>query len=287
MNSHSVVEDEKRTQTAAKEALPLATRRLQVSIVHKNLFEDSLLDTSRGPRGRRAWATLLSLALQCFLVGVLILVPLMYMAVLPKQQLVTLLVAPPPPPPPPPPAAPPTPVKAVKVASDIVNGRLMMPSKIPTKVLMVKEAEAPSPAFTGGVVGGVPGGIPGGQLGGVIGGIISSISRAVTVPKLYKPVAVPQRVRVSQGVTRGLLIRQVQPNYPVLAKEARIQGVVVLTAVIAKDGTIQKLEVVSGHPMLIPAAINAVKQWRYKPYLLNGQPVEIVTTITVNFSLGG
>lgn len=287
MNSNAVVEDEERTQTAAKEALPLVTRRLQVSTVRKNLFEDSLLDTSRGPRGRRAWATLLSLALQCFLVGVLILVPLLYTEVLPKQQLVTLLVTPPPPPPPPPPAAPPTAVKAARVVSDIVNGQLRAPSRIPSKVLMTKEAEAPPPTFTGGVVGGVPGGIPGGQLGGVIGGIISSISRPVTVPKLYKPAAVPQRVRVSQGVTRGWLIRQVQPNYPELAKEARIQGVVVLTAIIAKDGTIQKLQLVSGHPMLVPAAINAVKQWRYKPYLLNGQPVEVVTTITVNFSLGG
>src|ERR1700739_1254897 len=136
MNSHLVVEDEERTQTAVKEASPLATKRLQVSTVRKNLFADSLLDASRGPRGRRASATLLTLHLQCFLVGVLILVPLLYTEVLPKQQLVTLLVAPPPPPPPPPPAASPTPVKAVKVTSDIVNGRLMMPSKIPNKILM-------------------------------------------------------------------------------------------------------------------------------------------------------
>ncbi len=286
MNSHAVVEDEERTQTAIKEALPLATRRLRISTVRKNLFEDSLLESSRGPRGRRAWATLLSLALQCFLVGVLILVPFLYTEVLPQQQLVTLLVAPPPPPPPPPPTAPLTHVKAVRVVSDIVNGQLRAPSRIPSKVLMTREVEPPT-AFTGGVVGGVPGGIPGGQLGGVIGGIISGISRPVPVPKLYKPVSVPQRVRVSQGVTRGLLTRQVQPTYPVLAKEARIQGVVMLTAIIAKDGTIQKLQVMSGHPMLIPAAINAVKQWRYKPYLLNGQPVEVVTTITVDFSLGG
>jgi periplasmic protein TonB len=280
--SYGVAEDEERGQTPVKEALPVRTRSLPTpTIRRKNLFEDSLLETSRGQRGRRAWTTLFSMTVQCLLVGILILVPLLYTEVLPKEQVVTMLVAPPPPPPP---AAPRTPIKEVRVVSDIVNGQLRTPTRIPNKVLMIKEAEVPPPASPGGVVGGVPGGIPGGQLGGVIGGILSSLSRPVAVPK---PVAIPQRVRVSQGVTRGLLIRQVQPTYPVLAKEARIQGQVVLTAIIAKDGTIQKLQVVSGHPMLVPAAINAVKQWRYKPYLLSGQPVEVVTTITVNFNLGG
>ncbi len=118
-------------------------------------------------------------------------------------------------------------------------------------------------------------------MGGVIGGIISSTP--VAVPK----VATPQRVRVSAGVTEGLLIHKVQPNYPPLARSARIQGQVVLQAVIGKDGTIQNLHAVSGHPMLTPAAIDAVKQWRYKPYFLNGEPVEVDTQITVNFTLAG
>ena len=86
---------------------------------------------------------------------------------------------------------------------------------------------------------------------------------------------------------QGLLIHQVKPTYPPLAKQARIQGAVVLQAVIGKDGTIQNLRVVSGHPMLTPAAIDAVKQWRYKPYFLNGEPVEVETQITVNFTLAG
>jgi periplasmic protein TonB len=219
-----------RSRAGKNKKLPTPTIR------GKNLFEDSLLETSRGQRGRRAWTTLFSITVQCLLVGILILVPLLYTEVLPKEQVVTTLVAPPPPPPPPPPAASRTPIKELRVVSDIVNGQLRTPSRIPNKVLMIKEAEVPPPASPGGVVGGVPGGIPGSQLGGVIGGILSSLSRPVAVPK---PVAIPQRVRVSQGVTRGLLIRQVQPTYPVLAKEARIQGQVVLTAIIAKDGTIQ------------------------------------------------
>jgi protein TonB len=120
-------------------------------------------------------------------------------------------------------------------------------------------------------------------LGGVIGGIVSATSNLSAVPKLI-PVT-PQRVRISQGVTRGLLIHRVEPSYPTLARAARVQGDVVLTAVISVNGEIENLQLVSGHPMLVPAAITAVKGWRYKPYLLNGQPVEVETTITVIFSL--
>jgi protein TonB len=94
-------------------------------------------------------------------------------------------------------------------------------------------------------------------------------------------------VRVSQGVTQGLVLHKVQPNYPPLARQARIQGSVVLQAEISKNGDIQNLRLISGHPMLGPAAIDAVKQWKYKPYILNGEPVEVETTITVNFTLAG
>src|SRR5438309_2452401 len=211
----------------------------------------------------------------------MILIPLIFTEALPRTQLMTFLVAPPPPPPPPPPAA--APVKVVKqIQTDIVNGQLRTPTKIPQKVQMIKEEEAPPPVMaTSGVVGGVPGGVPGGQMGGVIGGIISSTP--VAVPR----VATPQRVRVSQGVSTGLLVRKVQPNYPPLARQARIQGNVVLQAEISKDGSIENLRLVSGHPMLAPAAIEAVKQWRYKPYFLNGEPVEVETQVTVNFTLSG
>jgi len=96
---------------------------------------------------------------------------------------------------------------------------------------------------------------------------------------------VPQRVRISQGVTKGLLVHRVEPVYPTLARAARVQGEVVLSAIIDANGQITNLQLVSGHPMLVPAALAAVREWRYKPYLLNGQPVEVETTITVIFSL--
>ena len=246
------------------------------------MFEDSLIESGGRLRTKRGMTTTISFLLQVALVGVLVLIPLLFTEALPKAQLMTFLVAPPPPPPPPPPPAA-APVKIVKqVQTDIVNGQLRTPTKIPEKVQMIKEDEAPPPVTSvAGVVGGVPGGVPGGSMGGVIGGIISSTP--VAVPK----VATPQRVRVSQGVTQGLLIRKVQPNYPPLARQARIQGTVLLQAEISKDGTIENLRLISGHPMLAPAAIEAVKQWRYKPYILNGEPVEVETQITVNFTLSG
>jgi protein TonB len=222
--------------------------------------------------------TFISFILEAVIVGIMILIPLMFTEALPKAMTMTFLAAPPPPPPPPP---PPAAVKIVKVVeTDIVNNQLRTPTKIPQKVQIIKEDEAPPPST--GVVGGVPGGVPGGQMGGVIGGIISSTP--VAVPKI----ATPTRIRVSSGVTQGLLVRKVEPTYPHMAKIARVQGAVLLAALIGKDGTIQNLHVVqTASPLLNQAALDAVKQWKYKPYILNGEPVEVDTNITVNFTLSG
>ena len=247
------------------------------------MFSQSLLEFGV-QRKRHAFATTSSFFLNCLALGVLVIVPMWFTEELPKAQLLTMLVAPPPPPPPPPAAAE---VQRVvhQIQTDMMStGQLRTPSRIPQKVQMVKEDEAPPPLqASGGVVGGVPGGIPGGQLGGVIGGIVSATSNLASVPK-FAPVT-PQRVRISQGVTKGLLVHRVEPPYPPLAKAARIQGEVQLKAVISRTGQIEDLQLISGHPMLVPAALAAVKQWLYKPYLLNGQPVEVETTITVIFAL--
>jgi len=177
------------------------------------MFEDSLLESGGRLKTKRGRTTTFAIILEIALIGVMVLMPLIFTEALPKQQLMTFLVAPPPPPPPPPPAA--APVHVVhQIQTDIVNGALRTPTKIPQKVQMIKEDEAPPAMASAGVVGGVPGGIPGGQMGGVIGGIISSTP--VAVPK----VATPQRVRVSAGVTSGLLIRKVNPVYPPLARQA-------------------------------------------------------------------
>jgi protein TonB len=245
------------------------------------MFEDSLVESGGKLKTKQGATTALSFILQILLVGILVLLPLVFTEALPKQQLMTFLVAPPPPPPPPPPPAATPEIKVVKKTTELDNGELRTPTKIPKKIQMIKEDEPPPSSGVAGVMGGVPGGVPGGAIGGVLGSVINSTPTAV--PK----VATPQRVRVSQGVSQGLLIHQVKPSYPPLARQARIQGTVVLQAVIGKDGNIQNLKVVSGHPMLAPAALEAVKQWKYKPYYLNGEPVEVDTTINVNFTLAG
>jgi protein TonB len=246
------------------------------------MFEDSLMESGGKIKTKQGATTALSFILQILLIGVLVLLPLVFTEALPKQQLMTFLVAPPPPPPPPPPPAATPEIKIVKkIQSDLDNGQLRTPTKIPKKVAMIKEDEAPPPSTgVAGVVGGVPGGVPGG-MGGVMGSIIGN------TPTVVPKAATPQRVRVSQGVSQGLLVHQVKPTYPALARQARIQGTVVLQAEIGKDGSIQNLRLISGHPMLAPAAIEAVKQWKYKPYFLNGEPVEVETTINVNFTLAG
>jgi protein TonB len=255
---------------------------VETKFTPRPMFADSVLEFGQQKK-RQSFATVTSFILNCLAIGVLLIMPLAFPESLPKGQLLTFLVAPPPPPPPPPPAAEQVQRVVRQIQTDLLNtGQLRTPSKIPQKIQMIREEDAPPPMpATGGVVGGVPGGIPGGQLGGVIGGIVSATNAAV--PK-FIPVT-PQRVRISQGVTRGLLVQKIEPQYPPLARAARVQGEVVLSAVIDTNGQITNLQLVSGHPMLVPAAIAAVKQWRYKPYLLNGQPVEVETTITVIFSL--
>jgi protein TonB len=130
-------------------------------------------------------------------------------------------------------------------------------------------------------VGGVPGGIAGGSAGGVLGGIIGGAGMPPP------PKAAPSRIRVGGNVQAASLVRKVDPIYPPIAKTAHISGTVVLHAIIGKDGSVQNLEYVNGPPLLMKAAMDAIKQWRYKPTMLNGEPVEVDTTISVVFSLGG
>lgn len=217
------------------------------------------------------------------IVGMTVLVPLIYTEALPKAQLMTFLAAPPPPPPPPPPPAAPAPRIIRKVSMEDI---MKAPTVIP-KAIARPDSAAPPPSSGVGVVGGIPGGVSGGQFGGVLGGVIGSVMSSVAAPPPPPPpkAATPKRIRVGGQVENARLIFQPKPDYPPLAKMARIQGTVRLEAVISRDGTIQDLKVVSGHPLLVKAALEAVQRWRYQPTLLNGDPVEVVTEIDVNFTL--
>jgi len=214
-------------------------------------------------------------------VCVAILIPLIYTQALPKTMLSVSLVAPPPPPPPPPPPAPAAPVRVIRkiTAEDIMKA----PTVIPKTISHVKDEPEPPTQAAVGVVGGVPGGMPGGTPGGVLGGIISAA--APPPPPPPPRAATPKRIRLGGQVEAAKLIARPNPEYPPLAKMARIQGTVRLAAVISKDGTIQDLKAVSGHPLLVKAAMDAVSRWRYQPTLLNGDPVEVVTEVDVNFTL--
>ena len=252
------------------------------------MFEEMLLESGRRAKTRRGAATFISFIFQACLIGALVIVPLLFTETLPAKELVTFLVAPPPPPPPPPPALAPA-VARVRVvrsaASDIANGQLRSPTAIPVTAKIIKEDSAP-PAVNevAGVVGGVPGGVPGGSMGGVIGGIIGSTS-SIT-PVVTKVAATPPRViRISSGISTGLCLEHPEPPYPPVARKARIHGQVVLEAEIGTDGLIHNLQLVSGHPMLVGSAMATVEHWRYRPYILNGEPVEVKTTIIVNFVL--
>jgi periplasmic protein TonB len=273
---------EKPVEVSEPVKAPQASAPPQIAGSQRPLFSDSLLDAGEQERKRRKFAAMFSFTVQCLVIGTLIVVPLMFTEALPKQQLLTFLVAPPPPPPPPP-AAQAVANVVRQVQSELLNGQLRTPSRIPEKVQMIREEEAPPPLAMGGVVGGVAGGIPGGQLGGVIGGIVNQTSSLAVVPKLAA--VQPKRIRVSQGVTRGMLTLRIEPTYPPLARQARVQGDVVLKAIVSKEGNITELELISGHPMLAPAAIAAVKQWHYRPFLLNGEPIEVETVVTVIFRI--
>lgn len=250
------------------------------------MFEQTFVGTGKTKKG---WTVILSFSIQIILVGVLVLIPLIYTDTLPKATLTSFLVAPPPPPPPPPPPQAAPPVKVVKVVPRQFDaGRLMAPKQIPKDIAMIKEEELPPPSASVGVVGGVPGGVPGGTAGGVLGSVISAGNVAPPPPpppKEAPKVAPPQRIRVGGNVQAANLIRKITPVYPPLARQARVQGTVRFTAIIGKDGTIQNLKMETGHPLLVAAATEAVKQWLYRPTLLNGEAVEVVTQIDVNFTL--
>ena len=243
------------------------------------MFDDLVISGKPIRKGRSRLSLFISAVVQFGILGLLILVPLIYTEALPKSMLMTTLVAPPPPPPPPPMQK----VVTRPVQRIIQQGKMMAPAVIPKEVKMIKEEELPPDVGSFSAVGGVPGGVPGGMPGGVMGGIIGGVGTAPPPPKPEGP----KRINVGGKVQEARLLNKVTPTYPALARQARVQGTVRLHAIIAKDGTIQQLELVSGPNLLVNAAIQAVRQWRYKPTLLNDEPVEVETFIEVVFTLGG
>ena len=233
------------------------------------MFEDSTFEsTGRIHTGSRGWM-FATFALNASILLALILVPLIYPEALPRQWTTFLmeLPAPPVPEPRPQPAAHTAPFQ-----SEMKEGQIFAPPRIPSIITIVGKPEAP-PA------GDVPGFETASAMPNAMDGIFHNKPASAVRPDLKGPVRVPS------SIVAGLLILKTIPAYPPIARTIRLEGTVVLQASISTTGTIENLHVVSGPAPLQQAALDAVKTWRYRPYLLNGQPVEVETTVNVVFTL--
>jgi periplasmic protein TonB len=237
------------------------------------MFAESLLETSWAERGRRSWTTLTSFGLQAVVIGLLLLIPLLTTVGLPLARSVSTPISIGNRNPAPTPKMHGTRTSGVQIVA--YAGPIMQPREIPHGIAAGKDqtvvATGPSIGPDVGQYIGEGPGLP-----------IPIVGTHPVMPVISK---LPEKIFRRSEILQGSLIRKVEPKYPQLAMAARIQGPVVLAAVISKTGTIENLKLVSGHPMLVPAAIDAVRQWQYRPYVLNGEVIEVETQITVNFTL--
>ena len=237
------------------------------------MFEDSMFESQRTLDSRHRWPTAVSFGAQMVLGAAVVLVSLLYTDALPNHSLISRVEAPPPI------QSAPTSnvVKLTRPLSNFRHDVLTLPTKIPNSIAIVHDPQ-PVAENTAQAPFGVAYGVANAAMNPTIADLLREEHPIV-------PGVAAQRVHVSSGVIQGLLIHLVKPQYPLLAKQARIQGTVVLQAVIGKDGNVQELRIVSGHPLLAAAALEAVKQWHYQPYYLNGVPVAVDTQINLNFTL--
>jgi len=245
----------------------------------KTLFAEAMLENSATKPRRRLGDFVVSATVQLLLLATLLLLPLYFTQAIDVHLFnKTLVVVPPPPAPPPARALTRSVASKPRVIS--VVGKLVVPRVIPHQVARLTEQSEGSDAAAAIVPGdGVPGGVPGGQTGGVIGGVLSG-----AVPPAPAAInSAPKRpVRVGQGVKAPRLLLGPQPMYPILARQARISGAVVIDAVIDTQGNIVEMRTVSGHPILALAAMEALRHWKYEPTILGGEaiPVELLVTLT-------
>jgi len=252
-----------------------------------NFFQSSMIENNRFKSSSKLLDFLIALTVNVAILGIPILAGLYYTDTLNLKQFTSTFLAAPPPPPPPPPAPAAAVVKAAPVRRVFESaGRLIAPTVVPKAVADIKEAPLPPDVVGGGVPGGVPGGVAGGSMGGVIGGVIGGVTTAAPVaplaPKENRPKA---PIRVGGRVREPKLILQVDPAYPPLAKQIHLQGTVVIDAILDEQGNVIEAKVMSGPPLLIQSALDAVRKWRYEPTYLNDQPVPVQLNVIVTFRL--
>ncbi|HUG38566.1 MAG TPA: energy transducer TonB [Candidatus Limnocylindrales bacterium] len=245
--------------------------------MQQRLFEDLLDSDVKAHKTKQGYTLPVSIAIHGVVLLAVVIVPLMTAEALPeptsvvKAFFVEPQAAPPPPPPPPPPApkAAPTQPRPVSTPQPVQENTFTAPIETPDEV-------RPEEGIDLGVEGGVPGGVEGGVPGGVVGGIVGGM------PEAPPP---PAAVRVGGQIKEPKKLKNVSPVYPDIAKQARVQGIVILECTISPQGRVTDVKLLRGIPLLDAAAVDAVKQWVYSPTLLNGVPVPVIMTVTVNFKL--
>lgn len=243
------------------------------------MFEDALIESAKQKgRGRKALSLPVSLALHVLVIAAAVGASIWFVEDVPEPPIPVTFYAAAPPPPPPPPAAAPKPAapkpetpKPIPVKPAEMTAPTVIPETVPVP-LAEPEPEGPTEGVEGGVEGGVPGGVMGGVIGGVVGGT--------------GPGTGEEPLRVGGDVKAPQLINRVEPSYPEAARKARMEGVVILEAIITANGNVEDVKVLkSVNPLLDAAATRAVQQWKYRPATLNGRAVRVYLTVTVTFNL--
>jgi protein TonB len=250
----------------------------------QDVFAEAMLErnSTRQKRHPLKWAV--SLVAHVAVLVVLLLMPLYFSQGLDLRRFnMTLLVAPLPPGV----ATPPPPSVAVSrvvhtMPKTFTPGKLTAPSFVPKAVVVANDASPPEEAFVG-VAGGVPGGIAGGQVGGILGGVMGG-APAPTVPSVV-PEGPKKPVRVGGDVKPPRLLSGPQPVYPVLAKQAHVQGTVYIEAIIDEHGNVIEERAISGPSLLLAAALKAVSQRKYEPTVLDGEATPVALRVEVNFHM--
>lgn len=273
-----ILEPRKENRAPAKAASPARVVREEGS------FQSSMLEYNRMKGGSRVLDAIISLGINLTILAAPVLAGLYFTDTINLKQFASTFLVAPPPPPPPPPAAP-TVVKVMPAHKVFENaGKLVAPSVIPKTIAEIKEAPLPPDAIDG-VAGGVPGGVAGGSMGGVIGGVIGGVSTAAPAPIAPKDNRPKAPVRVGGRVREPKPVVRMEPAYPPLARQTHIQGSVIIDAILDERGNVVEMKVLSGPPLLIQSALDAVGRWKYEPTYLNDEPVPVQLNVTVTFRL--
>ena len=240
------------------------------------MFAESMLETSWAQHSRRSWTTATSFGLQAIVIAVLLTIPVLTTVGVPLARTVSTPITMGRRDPGPAPVTGRAHHPAIPIVP--IQGAIMAPRRVPNGIDRSADAPSSGPGVDGPTIGEL-----GPALGPSTGLALPFAGTRPIMPVIAGPAVRPFR---TSSMLQGSLVHRVEPVYPPMARTARVAGAVVLEAIISQEGTMKNLRLVSGHPLLVPAAIDAVSQWRYRPYILNGAAIEVETQITVNFILG-